>query len=166
MISWRNVERVTGSLERMSSENMLECGHTEEIIVNNTLELKLARRAATRKKAIYSIWKRGKMKALLLTADDVVEEHATKTLASSALSQGWVKTKPRLSRAPHLSEVERELAELRKVVAALAIRSVAHEDAVNFDIAGVTVLDADTAYQMLDNPPDPTEALRNLLALR
>lgn len=65
------------------------------------------------------------------------------------------------------SNVERELAELKKVVAALAVRSVAHEEkAVDFDVEGITVLDADTAYQLLDNPPEPTEALRNLLALR
>ncbi len=37
---------------------------------------------------------------------------------------------------------------------------------IRFDVEGMTVLDADTAYQLLDNPPEPNEALRRLLSLR
>ncbi|AHC34201.1 hypothetical protein C1Y18_09390 [Pseudomonas sp. MPR-R5A] len=70
-------------------------------------------------------------------------------------------------RAMHLSNVERELAELKKVVAALAVRSVVHEEmAFDLDHYGVTVLDVGTAHQLLDTPPEPTEALQKLLALR
>ena len=110
--------------------------------------------------------KDGGITAFLSNADAVVERHATKSLAGSALGHsGALKT--RSLRAPHLSNLERELAELKMVVAALAVRSVAHEEkAADFDVEGMTVLDADTAYQLLDNPPEPTEALRNLLALR
>jgi hypothetical protein len=68
-------------------------------------------------------------------------------------------------RAPHLSDVERELAELRKIVSALAIRSMAHEEKKTLDDS-MTVLDAETAFNLLDNPPEPTDELRDLLNLR
>ncbi|QJP96537.1 hypothetical protein C6Y56_18890 [Pseudomonas fluorescens] len=108
----------------------------------------------------------GSIKAFLLKADDVVERHVTKSLAGSVLSQKVsVRAKP--VRAPHLSDLERDMAELKKVVAALAVRSVVHEEkATDFDVEGVTVLDAEAAYQLLDTPPEPTEALLNLLTLR
>ncbi|WP_073522730.1 hypothetical protein [Pseudomonas fluorescens] len=107
----------------------------------------------------------GSFKALLSSADDVVERHVTKSLSSSVLSQKDSTHRP--VRAPHLSGLERDLEELKKVVAALAVRSVAHEEkAADFDVEGLTVLDANTAYQLLDNPPEPTDTLRNLLALR
>ncbi|AZF20037.1 hypothetical protein C4J89_1200 [Pseudomonas sp. R4-35-07] len=109
--------------------------------------------------------KNGSFKALLSSADDVVERHVTKSLSSSVLSQKDLTHRP--MRAPHLSGLERDLEELKKVVAALAVRSVAHEEkAADFDVEGITVLDANTAYQLLDNPPEPTDTLRNLLALR
>lgn len=107
----------------------------------------------------------GKVTALLSHADDVVERVVTKALSGNALRQTSVKV--RTARAPHLSTVERELSELKKVVEALAVRSVAQErQAHSFDVEGMTVLDADVAYRLLDNPPEPNEALRNLLALR
>ncbi|MGV8919761.1 MAG: hypothetical protein ACOH2R_18470 [Pseudomonas sp.] len=110
--------------------------------------------------------KDGKVMAFLSIADALVEGHATKSLVSGVLSQSRV-LKIRSVRAPHLSNVKRDLAEFRKLVAALAVRSVAHEKkAVEFVVEGITVLDANTAYQLLDNPPELTEALRNLLALR
>ncbi|WP_207284019.1 hypothetical protein [Pseudomonas sp. FW300-N2F2] len=123
---------------------------------------KTTRFAAEKNTSITSRSKGGRITALLSNADAVVERHATKSLAWSALCQsGGLKT--RSVRPPHLSNVERELAELKKVVAALAMRSVAHEEkAADFDVEGMTVLDANTAYQLLDNPPEPTEALRNL----
>ncbi|KPG99218.1 MULTISPECIES: hypothetical protein [Pseudomonas] len=134
--------------------------------MNKPAHQKPARLAASKKTSIFVRGKDGRISAALLNADVVVERHATKSLASSALSQaGSVKTHS--ARAPHLSNIERELAELRKVVAALAVRSVAHEEkAADFDVVSITVLDADTAYQLLDSPPEPTEALRNLIALR
>lgn len=56
--------------------------------------------------------------------------------------------------------------ELQEVAAAQAGRAVMQEQlAVDF-IEGTTVLDYSTAYRLLDNPPEPTEALRALLHLR
>ncbi|MGG2020676.1 hypothetical protein AB1J88_11630 [Pseudomonas sp. S8] len=108
----------------------------------------------------------GSVKALLVHADGVVEKHATKSLSSSILGQK-TGARARLMRAPHLSDLERDMAELKKVVAALAVRSVVHEDnATAFDAEEMTVLKAEKAYQLLDNPPEPTEALRSLLTLR
>ncbi|KPB16076.1 hypothetical protein AC519_3787 [Pseudomonas savastanoi] len=50
---------------------------------------------------------------------------------------------------------------------ALAVRSVAQDHAeASIDMEGMTVLDADLAYQMLENPTEPNEVLRNILALR
>ncbi len=134
--------------------------------MNKPAHQKPKRLAASKKTSIFIRGKDGKFSAALLNADVVVERHATKSLASSALSQTGA-VKAHAARAPHLSNIERELAELRKVVAALAVRSVAHEEkAADIDAVSITILDADTAYQMLDSPPEPTEALRNLLALR
>lgn len=150
----------------MSSENGAEFMHTEDYTVNKTAQQKTTRLTAGKKVLITIHSKDGRITVVLANADAVVERHATKSLAGSALSQSGV-FKSRSVRAPHLSNVECELAELKKVVAALAVRYVAHEEkAVDFDVEGITVLDADTAYQLLDNPPEPTEALRNLLALR
>jgi hypothetical protein len=113
-----------------------------------------------------SVRDNGSIKAFLLDAEVVIERHVTKTISHSALSQSG-ETRTRSVRTPHLSDLGRDLAELKKVVAALAVRSVVHEEqATDFDVQGMTVLDANTAYQMLDNPPEPTEALCNLLALR
>lgn len=123
---------------------------------------KPARLTANKKASITLRNKDGRISAFLSNADAVVERHASKSLSSRS-----AELKPRSVRAPHLSQVERELAELKQVVAALAVRSVAHEEnAVSFDTEGMTVLDADTAYQLLDNPPEPTDYLRNLLAPR
>ncbi|WP_143497219.1 hypothetical protein [Pseudomonas sp. Irchel s3h17] len=134
--------------------------------MSKPVQQKLPRLTAGKKTLIDVHGNNVRITAFLSNADAVVERHATKSLAVSALSQsGGLKT--RSVRAPHLSNVERELAELKKVVAALAVRSVAREEkAIDFDVEGMTVLDADTAYQLLDNPPEPTEALCNLLALR
>ena len=119
-------------------------------------------RLAARKSSIFIHKADGSVHAYVLKADDVVEQHVSKTLAGNALSSTERKT-----RSVRASHVERDLAELKKVVAALAVRSVAHEDnAVSFDTEGMTVLDADTAYQLVDNPPEPSDALRKLLALR
>ncbi|SDZ19857.1 hypothetical protein SAMN05444743_110168 [Pseudomonas sp. PDC86] len=127
---------------------------TEGCIVNKPVQPKSAQLTAD------------KVSAALSDADAVVERHASKSLASSALSRtSGLRT--RSMRAMHLSNVERELAELKKVVAALAVRSVVHEEmAFDLDHYGVTVLDVGTAHQLLDTPPEPTEALQKLLALR
>jgi hypothetical protein len=107
----------------------------------------------------------GKVTAILSDADDVVERVVTKALSGNPLRQTSLKV--RTNRAPHLSAVERELSELKKVVEALAVRSVAQErQAYSFDEEGMTVLDADMAYALLDTPPEPNDALRDLLALR
>jgi hypothetical protein len=128
-------------------------------------EHKPTRQTAGKKTSVFVHSGKIKASAFLLSADAVIERHASKSIASSALSSS-VSTS-RSTRAPHLTQVERELAELKKVVAALAVRSVAHEEnATSLDTEGMTVLDADTAYQLLDNPPEPTEGLRNLLTLR
>lgn len=104
--------------------------------------------------------------AYILQADNVVERTATKAIAGSALRQS-PDAKTRSGRAPQLSAVERQLNELKKIVEALAVRSVAQERSEHsFDEEGVLVLDAKTAYQLLDNPPEPTETLRSILALR
>lgn len=100
-----------------------------------------SRRLATGKKVSITVSdKDGRITAFLSNADAVVERHATKSLAGGVLGQSQ-RLKPRSVRAPHLSNVERELAELRKVVAALAVRSVAHEEnAVESDVEGMTLL--------------------------
>jgi Tfp pilus assembly protein PilO len=106
----------------------------------------------------------GKITAFLSHADEVVERHASKALAGSALRKTF-SSKTRAARA--LSNVERELSELKKVVEALAVRSVAHDREVqSVDVENITVLDAETAYELLENPPQPTETLRSILALR
>lgn len=107
--------------------------------------------------------KDGNIATFLSNADAMVELHAQKSFKRGALKvPGNLR-----SRGSHLSTVERELAELKQLVAALAVRSVAHDEkAADSDRAIMTVLDADTASQLLDNPPEPTETLRNLLALR
>lgn len=125
-------------------------------------------RPTGKKTAITILGQGGNITVFLSHADDIVERHVTKVLASSTLRQTAVR-KSRILRAPHLSTVERELAELKKIVEALAIRSIAQAQEArddSFDMEGMTVLDADMAYQLLDNPPEPNEALRNLLALR
>ncbi|CAI8899308.1 hypothetical protein D3C76_737260 [compost metagenome] len=103
-------------------------------------------------------------------ASEVVERQAAKAFAGSGLSQSGVYKAPRTPRVPHLQNLERELRDLKKVVDALAVRSVVHDQSAqvsdSVDFEGMTVLDADTAYQLLDNPPEPNQALRNLLALR
>ncbi|MDP2746948.1 hypothetical protein [Pseudomonas sp.] len=135
--------------------------------MSKPVQHKTTRLTAGKKPSITIHSEDGKITAFLSNADAVVERHATKSLAGSTFSQSWVLNAHRSARAPHLSNVERELAELKRVVAALAVRSVAHEEkAVGFDVEGMTVLDANTAYQLLDTPPEPTEALRNLLVLR
>lgn len=102
----------------------------------------------------------------LSKADAVVEQHANKSIADNTLAQHR-RLKNRSARVPHRPTVERELAELKKVVAALAVRSIAHDGkTVAIDAEGMTLLDANTAHQLLDDPAAPTEALRNLLALR
>lgn len=101
----------------------------------------------------------------LSSASAVVEQHARNSFAKSAHGASG-KSKPRSTRAPHLSDVERELAELRKIVAALAIRSMAHEEKTTTLDDSMTVLDAETAFNLLDNPPEPTDELRDLLSVR
>lgn len=100
----------------------------------------------------------------LSSASAVVEQHARSSFAKGAHGVSG-KSKPRSMRAPHLSDVERELAELRKIVSALAIRSMAHEEKKTLGDS-MTVLDAETAFNLLDNPPEPTDELRDLLNLR
>jgi uncharacterized protein (DUF1778 family) len=52
-------------------------------------------------------------------------------------------------------------------VEALAVRSIAQKHQVQFlNGAAITVLDAEVAYRILDNPPEPNKALRDLLKLR
>lgn len=95
-------------------------------------------------------------------ASDIVERNASKALAGSSVSK-----KSRTVRTPQLSTLERELHELQKVVQALSIRSVIHDQETHFvDPCGMTWLDADTAYSLLDNPGEPNEALNAILALR
>ncbi|MFS2158996.1 hypothetical protein ACCD10_16795 [Pseudomonas sp. Pseusp122] len=95
-------------------------------------------------------------------ASDIVERNASKALAGSSIPK-----KPRTVRAPQLSAIERELHELQKVVQALSICSVIHDQETHFvDPYGMTWMDADTAYHLLDNPGEPNEALNEILALR
>ena len=155
----RSISLSRGKSERQGlrigvKSNVLGFTNTEGCIVNKPVQPKSTQLTAD------------KVSAALSDADAVVERHASKSLASSAFSRtSGLKT--RSMRATHLSSVERELAELKKVVAALAVRSVAHEEmAFDLDLYGVTVLDAGTAHQLLDTPPEPTEALQKLLALR
>lgn len=156
LLAGRPRKNVKGNV--LGSENM------ENIVVTNRSEAGLARRAATRKK--YLLLKGGRLEALRITADDLVEDLATKTLSGGTWVNVKIHGRNRPARAPHLSDVERDLSELKKLVAALAVRSVAHAEVTSVDRSGMTVLDAEAAEQMLDIPPEPTETLRNLLALR
>lgn len=145
---------------------MLESSQSEELTVHKSSPQRSTRLSSSKKTPLTIRSRDGKILAYLSDVDAVIERHATKSLADKVLAQSAT-AKHRSVRAPHLPNVERELAELRKVVAALAVRSAAHEEAPHdFDIEGMTVLDAETAYAMLDNPPEPTEELRKLLALR
>jgi len=125
---------------------------------------------ATKKSRVIVQRDDGRYVAVSALANEVVERQAAKAFAGSALSQTGVHKAPRAPRVPHLQNLERELRDLKKVVDALAVRSVVHDQSAQLsdsvDFEGMTVLDADTAYQMLDNPPEPNKALRNLLALR
>jgi hypothetical protein len=64
----------------------------------------------------------------------------------------------------------REIRELKKIIEALAIRSIVYDQPAQFancvDLEGMTVLNAETVSQMLDNPNKPNEALNAILALR
>ncbi|MFT5314857.1 MAG: hypothetical protein ACI9UK_000682 [Candidatus Krumholzibacteriia bacterium] len=112
----------------------------------------------------------GRFEALSSIAESVLERRVSKTLTSSVLLQSSGFKKSRIARAPQLSDLERKLRDLQEIVEALAVRSVAHDqearvaDIVDFE--GVTLLDANTAYQLLDNPGEPNEALSAILALR
>lgn len=112
----------------------------------------------------------GHFVAVSARANDIVERHAAKALAGSVRSHSDASKAARAPRVPQLQSMNRDILELKKAVEALALLSVVHDksaqlsDSVDFE--GMTVLDADTAYEMLENPPEPNEALRNLLALR
>lgn len=112
----------------------------------------------------------GRTVAVSALASDVVERHAAKALANGVLSQSSAFKPPRAPRVPHLMSMDRDIRELKKAVEALALLSVVHDQSAKLsetvDFEGMTVLDADMAYQLLDNPPEPNDALRNLLALR
>jgi hypothetical protein len=107
----------------------------------------------------------GEVAALLLHADVVVQRVVAKALSNKASRQ--TSKKSGSTRVPRLSKVERELGELKKVVQALAVRSVFLErQPRSLNVDATTVLDAEVAYRLLENPPEPNEALRRLLALR
>ena len=144
-------------------QNVITCGRSNGGTVIKPVQRKRVRLALGKLESV-SLQSRGDK--VLSNADAVVERHALKSLASSVLHRSTT-TKPPSARAAHMLRMEQELAELRTVVAALAVLSVAHDErAVDFDADGMIVLDADTAYQLLDSPPEPSEALRQLLALR
>ena len=147
-------------------QNVITCGRSNGGTVIKPVQRKRVPLALGKLESV-SLQSRGdKVLAILSNADAVVERHALKSLASSVLRRSTT-TKPPSARAAHMLRMEQELAELRTVVAALAVLSVAHDErAVDFDADGMIVLDADTAYQLLDSPPEPSEALRQLLALR
>ncbi len=72
---------------------------------------------------------------------------ATRALSGNAFRRTSLK-----GRASRLAKVENELSELKTVVEALAVRSLAMERMErSFEVA---VLDADVAYRLLDNPPE------------
>lgn len=105
---------------------------------------------------------------VLLHAEEVIEKSVVKALAGSGLTQAVSFKRLRATRAA--TPLERELLELRQIVDALAVRSVAHDQeariADSIDMESMTLLDADTAYHLLDNPGEPNEALSAILALR
>ncbi|MBN3967555.1 hypothetical protein IMW75_20050 [Pseudomonas gregormendelii] len=107
--------------------------------------------------------------AVSALANDIVERHAAKALAGTVRSQSGGFKVTRAPRVPHLIGMERDILELKKAVEALSLLCVVHDQSAQLsdtvDFEGMTVLDADTAFQMLDNPPEPNQALRNLLAL-
>lgn len=102
-----------------------------------------------------------KIIALRSHANDVVERVVIMALARKSLRQPSVTLSD--AHAPRLSAIERELRELKKVVESLAVRSMAQErPSHSFGSEGTTLLDAHAAYRLIDNPPEPNEALRKL----
>lgn len=107
----------------------------------------------------------GKVAALLSHSDKVIWRIVNNALSGKGLLQ--TSEKGRSNRAPQLSTIERELSELKKVVEALAVRTITHKHNAHFlDEDAMTVLDAEVAYRLLDDPPEPNEALRHILSLR
>lgn len=111
-----------------------------------------------------------RLMALSSLADVVVERQVAEALACGVLRQTGRVRAFRGQRDPRLSTMAREIRELKKIVEALVIRSIVYDQSAHFsdcvDLEGMTVLDAETAYELLDNPPKPTEALNAILALR
>lgn len=70
---------------------------------------------------------------------------------------------------PHaLAAVQQQIHKLKAQVEELTVQMQEKETLlVNVvDLEGLTVLDAKTAYDLLDNPPKPNEKLQSLLALQ
>lgn len=70
---------------------------------------------------------------------------------------------------PHtIAAVQQEIRKLKAQVEELTVRTQEKEALlVNVvDLEGLTVLDAKTAFDLLDNPPQPNEKLQSLLALQ
>lgn len=74
----------------------------------------------------------------------------------------------RREKAHSFAAVERQIRKLQAQVEALTARAEEKEALVVdvVDLEGLTVLDAKTAYDLLDNPPQPNAKLQSLLALR
>lgn len=101
----------------------------------------------------------------VIHADLVVHLVVAKVLSGNVCRRPSVRA--RAARVPRLPAIEQELGELKMIIEALAVRSIAHERQHSpFDVEGLTVLDADVACRLLDNPPEPNAALRNILSLR
>lgn len=101
----------------------------------------------------------------VIHADLVVHLVVAKVLSGNVCRGPSVRA--RAARVPRLPAIEQELREMKMIIEALAVRSIAHELRHSpFDVEGVTVLDADVACRLLDNPPEPNAALRNILSLR
>lgn len=111
-----------------------------------------------------------RLMALSSLADVVVERQVAEALARGVLRQTGSVRAYRGQRAPRLSTMAREIRELKKIIEALAIRSIVYDQPAQFancvDLEGMTVLNAETVSQMLDNPNKPNEALNAILALR
>lgn len=110
------------------------------------------------------------LEVLTLHAGEVIEQSVVKALAGSFSAQSSSIKKVRIARSP--TAIERELRELRQIVDALAVRTILHTKELPLpvfapiDMESMTLLDADTAYRLLDNPGEPNEALSAILALR
>ena len=111
----------------------------------------------------------GRFLTLAFAGDPAAYEGKETTKAVTVKSGRYVRVKTaRREKAHSFAAVERQIRKLQAQVEALTARAEEKEALVVdvVDLEDLTVLDAKTAYDLLDNPPQPNAKLQALLALR